>query len=585
MAGRRVQARPGRRRLQRQALAAAPLRAGREGEDRALDHAGDADQRPVHHRDQQRAQAPRDQAHPGEARPSSPPTCSTASSRRSSRRSPTPASEHRPRRPRRRHDPDARRPGEGRGADRQGAAQGRQPGRGRRDRRRDPGRACCAGDVKDVLLLDVTPLTLGHRDQGRRDDEADRAQHDDPVEEVGDLLDRRRQPAVGRDPRAPGRARDGRLQQVAGQVPAHRDPAGAARAAADRGHVRHRRQRHPQRRGQGPRHRQGADDRDQGRLRPRRLRGRADDQGRRVARRGRPQASASWPRRATSPRTPPTQPRSSSPRWASRSTRRRRPRSSDAIKAGPRGARVRRRRRRSRRRTDALQAAFHKVSEQIYAAGRPAAGRRRATTPAAPTAPARPARPRTRSSTPRSSTTSAADVEAEQARPRPRRSADRLRRRRIRGGRRAGPQRPARRTPSASATSTSSSPSGRRPTSRTTASAPVARPPTPSGGASWRWPASWCPSVDNLERAMAAWPEPGIRRSRRGLRARPRRDRRQTLGRAGVESFDPLGERFDPAHSEAISTRPAARASSRAPWSRHSSAATAATAPCCARLA
>ena len=68
VAGRRVQARPGRRRLERQALAAAPLRAGREGEDRALDHAGDADQRPLHHRDQQRAQAPGDQAHAGEAR-------------------------------------------------------------------------------------------------------------------------------------------------------------------------------------------------------------------------------------------------------------------------------------------------------------------------------------------------------------------------------------------------------------------------------------------------------------------------------------------------------------------------------------
>ena len=25
-----------------------------------------------------------------------------------------------------------------------------------------------AGEVKDVLLLDVTPLSLGHRDQGRR---------------------------------------------------------------------------------------------------------------------------------------------------------------------------------------------------------------------------------------------------------------------------------------------------------------------------------------------------------------------------------------------------------------------------------
>ena len=30
-----------------------------------------------------------------------------------------------------------------------------------------------------------------------------------------------------------------------------------------------------------------------------------------------------------------------------------------------------------------------------------------------------------------------------------------------------------------------------------------------------------------------------------------------TLKRAGVESFDPVGERFDPAHSEAVSMQPA----------------------------
>ena len=127
-----------------------------------------------------------------------------------------------------------------------------------------------AGDVKDVLLLDVTPLTLGIETKGGVMTKLIERNTTIPTKQVGDLLDRRRQPAVGRDPRAPGRARDGRLQQVAGQVPAHRDPAGAARHAADRGHVRHRRERHPQRLGQGPRHRQGADDRDQGRLRARR---------------------------------------------------------------------------------------------------------------------------------------------------------------------------------------------------------------------------------------------------------------------------------------------------------------------------
>ena len=83
--------------------------AGREGEDRALDHAGDADQRPVHHRDQQRAQAPRDQAHPGEARradlrPARPRRRAGQAGARRRRRA-----GDRPRRPRRRHDPDARR--------------------------------------------------------------------------------------------------------------------------------------------------------------------------------------------------------------------------------------------------------------------------------------------------------------------------------------------------------------------------------------------------------------------------------------------------------------------------------------------
>jgi molecular chaperone DnaK len=47
------------------------------------------------------------------------------------------------------------------------------------------------GDVKDVLLLDVTPLSLGHRDAGRRVHPHHRPQHHDPDQEEPGVLDRR----------------------------------------------------------------------------------------------------------------------------------------------------------------------------------------------------------------------------------------------------------------------------------------------------------------------------------------------------------------------------------------------------------
>ena len=44
------------------------------------------------------------------------------------------------------------------------------------------------GDVKDILVLDATPLSPRRRDAGRRDDRADPAQHDDPDQQEGDVL-------------------------------------------------------------------------------------------------------------------------------------------------------------------------------------------------------------------------------------------------------------------------------------------------------------------------------------------------------------------------------------------------------------
>ena len=129
--------------------------------------------------------------------------------------------------------------------------------------------AIIKGEVKDVLLLDVTPAVARRRDPRRRDDEGHRAQHHDPGSAHRDVQHRRGQPVRRRHRRAAGRTRTRRRQPRARSLPARGHPARAARRAPDRGDVRHRRQRHPERLGEGQGHRRRAEDHDQRELEPR----------------------------------------------------------------------------------------------------------------------------------------------------------------------------------------------------------------------------------------------------------------------------------------------------------------------------
>ena len=116
-------------------------------------------------------------------------------------------------------------------------------------------------------------------------------------------------------------------------------------------------------------------------------------------------------------------------------------------------------------------------------------------------------------------------------------------------------------TPSGSGTSTSSSRSGRRPTSRTTASGwrpRCRRPRARQGGAGG--------GADRRDRQPRAGAGAAGDRARRARRSRDEplaqgflltyRELCAALGRAGVESFDPAGEPFDPNRHEALQKVP-----------------------------
>ena len=139
------------------------------------------------------------------------------------------------------------------------------------------------GDEKvEVLLLDVTPLSLGVETGGGVFTMLIPRNTTIPAEKSRDLHDEHRQPDLRPGARAPGRAQDGGGQPQPDALRAHRDPARAARPAEDPGLLPHRRRRHRERRGEGPRHRQGADDQGQADERPVAGRGRQAGEGRRA---------------------------------------------------------------------------------------------------------------------------------------------------------------------------------------------------------------------------------------------------------------------------------------------------------------
>ena len=145
----------------------------------------------------------------------------------------------------RRHDAHAAGAAAGEGDLRQGRAPGVNPDEVVAIGAAIQGRSCCSAAKSDVLLLDVTPLSLGIETLGGVLTPLIPRNTTIPTQEERDLLDGRGQPAVGRGPGLPGRAADGRRQQAARQFHLDGIPPAPRRRAADRGDVRHRRQRHP----------------------------------------------------------------------------------------------------------------------------------------------------------------------------------------------------------------------------------------------------------------------------------------------------------------------------------------------------
>ena len=112
-----------------------------------------------------------------------------------------------------------------------------------------------AGDRRDVLLLDVTPLTLGIETEGGVMTPLVERNTTIPAEKKK-VFSTAADNQTGVTVKVfQGERQDGQRQPAAGRVQPGGNSAGAARRAADRSQVRHRPERHSERQRQGPGHR------------------------------------------------------------------------------------------------------------------------------------------------------------------------------------------------------------------------------------------------------------------------------------------------------------------------------------------
>ena len=101
-----------------------------------------------------------------------------------------------------------------------------------------------AGDVKDVLLLDVTPLSLGIETLGGVMTKLIEEKYDGSDQSIADIFNGGRQPDCSHHARVAGRARDGISQQIPGPFRPRRNWRSASRHAPNRGYFRYRRKWH-----------------------------------------------------------------------------------------------------------------------------------------------------------------------------------------------------------------------------------------------------------------------------------------------------------------------------------------------------